>query len=100
MEISKEAVSGNGTLEQVGIKLDGKMKCPHCTSSSSAPRRSPSRSTPLATESDGVGRNTASSDPERWPAWTTCRAGNFLEPCAGCCSGPEGGCAEAAMSLL
>ena len=30
MEISKEAVSGNGTLEQVGIKLDGKMKCPHC----------------------------------------------------------------------
>ncbi|CAK0823594.1 unnamed protein product [Prorocentrum cordatum] len=30
LEISKEAVSGNGTLENVGIKLDGKFKCPHC----------------------------------------------------------------------
>ncbi|CAK0842016.1 unnamed protein product [Prorocentrum cordatum] len=30
MEISKEAVSGNGTLENVGIKLDGQFKCPHC----------------------------------------------------------------------
>ena len=30
LEISKEAESGNGTLENVGIKLDGKFKCPHC----------------------------------------------------------------------
>jgi predicted RNA-binding Zn-ribbon protein involved in translation (DUF1610 family) len=30
METSKEAVSGNGMLEDVGIKLDGTFKCPHC----------------------------------------------------------------------
>ncbi|CAK0897163.1 unnamed protein product [Prorocentrum cordatum] len=30
LEISKEAKSGNGTLENVGIKLDGQFKCPHC----------------------------------------------------------------------
>ena len=30
MEISEAAKSGNGSLEQVGIKLDGTFQCPHC----------------------------------------------------------------------
>ena len=30
MEISGAAKSGDGSLENVGIKLDGKLKCPHC----------------------------------------------------------------------
>jgi len=30
MEVSKEAVSGDGTVENVGIKVDAKFKCPHC----------------------------------------------------------------------
>ena len=30
MEISAEAKSGDGSLTNVGIKLDGKVKCPNC----------------------------------------------------------------------
>ena len=30
MEISAAAKSGDGSLQNVGIKLDGKVKCPHC----------------------------------------------------------------------
>ena len=30
MEISQEAKSGDGTVTNVGIKLEGKVKCPNC----------------------------------------------------------------------
>eukprot|EP00419_Tripos_fusus_P008389 CAMPEP_0172677042 /NCGR_PEP_ID=MMETSP1074-20121228/14406_1 /TAXON_ID=2916 /ORGANISM="Ceratium fusus, Strain PA161109" /LENGTH=61 /DNA_ID=CAMNT_0013494819 /DNA_START=119 /DNA_END=304 /DNA_ORIENTATION=+ len=30
MEISAGAKSGDGTLTNVGIKLDGQFQCPHC----------------------------------------------------------------------
>ena len=30
MEISALAKSGDGSLQNVGIKLDGSFKCPHC----------------------------------------------------------------------
>mmetsp|Transcript_43917 Transcript_43917/g.136235 ORF Transcript_43917/g.136235 Transcript_43917/m.136235 type:complete len:210 (+) Transcript_43917:473-1102(+) len=31
IEVSKEAMSGDGSLTNVGLKVDGRAQCPHCT---------------------------------------------------------------------